>query len=132
MEILGYKFCLAQNDHLSQSVRMEAQTLIRIRKPRTPPEPDAQDLSLPKVFQALSDPVRIGIVRAISLAAEGKPCGHCACPKIPKSTLAHHFKVLREAGIVRSRQHGTQLNNTLRLEDLEMRFPGLMQVVLAS
>jgi DNA-binding transcriptional ArsR family regulator len=51
---------------------------------------------------------------------------------IPKSTLAHHFKVLRDAGIVSSKQNGTQLNNTLRSTDLQQRFPGLLIAVLAA
>jgi DNA-binding transcriptional ArsR family regulator len=100
-------------------------------KPRVKPEPLTADLELTQVLQALADPVRLGIVRAIAAAADGKPCGKCACPMIPKSTLAHHFKVLRDAGIVSSKQNGTQLNNTLRTADLQQRFPGLLIAVLA-
>ncbi len=101
-------------------------------KPRVKPEPLIADLVLTQVLQALADPVRLGIVRAIANAADGKPCGKCACPMIPKSTLAHHFKVLRDAGIVSSKQSGTQLNNTLRARDLQQRFPGLLAAVLAA
>ena len=105
--------------------------LVCIPKRRTPPEPATDQLVLSAVLAALADPVRLTIVQFIA-ENEERPCKACACPKIPKSTLAHHFKVLRQAGIIRSRETGTELRNSLRRDDLNARFPGLMDAVLAA
>ena len=51
---------------------------------------------------------------------------------VTKSTCTHHFKVLREAGVIRQRRSGTARLNTLRSEDLEARFPGLLDAILAA
>jgi DNA-binding transcriptional ArsR family regulator len=51
---------------------------------------------------------------------------------VTKSTCTHHFKVLREAGVIQQRQEGTSRLNTLRRDDLEARFPGLLETVLAA
>ena len=60
----------------------------------------------------------------------------CTCgaleTSVSKSTLSHHLKVLREAGVIRQRQEGTARRNTLRSEDLEARFPGLLDTVLSA
>jgi DNA-binding transcriptional ArsR family regulator len=106
-------------------------TVITITKTRVPAEPPVEALQLIAVMQALSDPVRLSIVRTLANAG-GMPCKDCACPSIPKSTLAHHFKVLRQAGVIRSREVGTQVQNELRQQDLEQRFPGLLTVILQS
>lgn len=97
---------------------------------RTPPEPNLDSMPLTAVLHALSDAMRLEIVRALARAQSGRPCNQCACPRIPKSTLAHHFKVLRQAGLIRSEESGTMLKNTLRVEEMELRFPGLLSVVL--
>lgn len=91
--------------------------------------PETNALVLTEVLYALSDPTRLRIVAA--LASEGEqPCAFGACADIPKSTLAHHFKVLRETGIVVSHAEGTQSFNSLRRADLDSRFPGLLDAVL--
>jgi DNA-binding transcriptional ArsR family regulator len=100
-------------------------------KRRTPPEPAIGQLEICAVLQALADPVRLDIVKFIA-ENEERPCKACACPKIPKSTLAHHFKVLRQAGVIRSKELGTELRNSLRREDLNVRFPGLLDAVLGA
>ena len=66
--------------------------------------PEAEQLSLSDVLHALSDPVRLDIVRALGVAGE-LSCGALAAP-VSKSTLTHHLKVLREAGIVGSERQG--------------------------
>jgi DNA-binding transcriptional ArsR family regulator len=62
--------------------------------------------------------------------------GECACRAlhvtVTKSTATHHFKVLREAGLIQQRQQGTARLNSLRDEDLEARFPGLLASILAA
>ena len=94
--------------------------------------PAREDLELTAVLHALSDPHRLRIVRG--LAAEEAP-QHCRAfcdGAISKSTLTHHFRVLREAGVIQQRAEGTAKLNTLRREDLDSRFPGLLDAVLES
>lgn len=91
--------------------------------------PPVEDLDLPTVLHALSDPVRLSIVR--DLADQGTcSCGAFAVP-VAKSTLSHHLRVLREAGITLTEPRGTQRVVSLRTEDLDARFPGLLDAVLA-
>ena len=98
--------------------------------PEVLPEPDAASLELPRVLQALADPVRLSIVR---LAARGEPLPcNAFFEKIPKSTLSYHWKVLRESGLIRQTKDGTSRLNALRKADLDARFPGLLDAVLAA
>ncbi|HVW76522.1 MAG TPA: helix-turn-helix domain-containing protein [Alloacidobacterium sp.] len=93
-----------------------------------PKEPTRSQLSLTAILYALSDEVRLGIVR--QLAAEGEqPCGVFEVDR-PKSSLSHHFRVLRESGVVSTRKEGKNLLNTLRRKDLDARFPGLLKAIL--
>lgn len=91
--------------------------------------PDPEDLALASVLHALSDPVRLEIVRELSDQGEC-PCGALAVP-VAKSTLSHHLRVLRDSGLTRTRADGTQRLVSLREEDVEQRFPGLLACVLA-
>lgn len=92
--------------------------------------PAAASLDLPRVLQALADPVRLAIVRR--LAAEGElPCGALGEAR-PKSSMSHHFRILREAGVIRTRSTGPLHLNTLRRDDLDARFPGLLAAVLVA
>lgn len=93
-----------------------------------PKEPHQKDLLLTAVLYALSDEARLAIVRQLADRGE-QPCGVFEIDR-PKSSLSHHFRVLRESGIVSTRRTGTVLRNTLRREDLEARFPGLLGAVL--
>jgi DNA-binding transcriptional ArsR family regulator len=96
--------------------------------------PDRQNLSLADVLYALGDPIRLEIVR--KLASEGEQTCACVCAgvdaKIAKSTMSHHFQILRNAGVIFTRKEGTQLFNSLRREDLDARFPGLLDVIVNS
>jgi len=92
--------------------------------------PAADELELATVLHALSDPIRLQIVR--DLSAEGAcSCGAFAVP-VAKSTLSHHLKVLREAGVTLTEPNGTQRVVSLRTSDLDARFPGLLAAVLAA
>jgi len=82
------------------------------------------------VLQALADPVRLCIVRAIADRGE-MACGVLELP-VSKSTLTHHWRVLRESGVIHQRPVGTSKINTLRREDLDALFPGLLDGVLAA
>jgi DNA-binding transcriptional ArsR family regulator len=94
------------------------------------PQPTRDEIELGRVLHALSDPVRLKIVRSL---ANGGECamGQVDVP-VSKSTCTHHFKVLREAGVLAQRQVGTARMNTLRRGDLDARFPGLLETVLRS
>lgn len=93
-----------------------------------PKEPKKKELSLTAVLYALSDEARLGIVRQLAERGE-QPCGVFEVDR-PKSSLSHHFRVLRESGVVSTRRDGKLLLNTLRQEDLDARFPGLLKAVL--
>jgi DNA-binding transcriptional ArsR family regulator len=80
------------------------------------------------VLHALSDPVRLRIVAALADTGE-QTCGSIDLP-VAKSTCTHHFRALREAGVINQREVGTARVNSLRHDDLEARFPGLLRTVL--
>jgi DNA-binding transcriptional ArsR family regulator len=92
--------------------------------------PSADEITLPGLMAALSDPVRVQIVR--SLAEQGE----CSCGSfelgIAKATRSHHLRVLREAGLTSTRAQGTHRIVSLRREELDARFPGLLDAVLAA
>jgi DNA-binding transcriptional ArsR family regulator len=93
--------------------------------------PRRAEIELPAVLHALSDPVRLKIVAELAKCDDAATCGSFDVP-VTKSTCTHHFKVLREAGVIHQRQEGNTRLNTLRREDLEARFPGLLETILAS
>jgi DNA-binding transcriptional ArsR family regulator len=93
--------------------------------------PSREDLELPAVLHALSDPQRLRIVRELSDDPAPRSCGSFDLG-VSKSTCTHHFRVLRESGIVNQWLLGTSKLTTLRREDLDARFPGLLDAVLAS
>ncbi|WAL69293.1 ArsR family transcriptional regulator [Amycolatopsis cynarae] len=105
---------------------------VRAARPAPLAEPAREDLRLEVVLGALSDPLRLGIVRKLLLESPetDRPCGWFGIDR-PKSTLTHHFKLLREAGVTRQRQYGLERRSEVRTEDLDARFPGLLDLVRA-
>jgi DNA-binding transcriptional ArsR family regulator len=93
-------------------------------------EPELQTVSLAVMMAALSDPVRVAIVRALDARGESS-CGACEVG-VSKATRSHHFKVLREAGLTRTRAEGTHRFVALRREEVDVRFPGLLGAVLSA
>src|SRR3954453_10924442 len=93
--------------------------------------PSRSDIELGAVLHALSDDVRLNIVAALATTEREATGGSFDVP-VTKSTCTHHFKVLREAGVIHQRQEGTARLNALRREDLDARFPGLLETVLRS
>jgi DNA-binding transcriptional ArsR family regulator len=93
-------------------------------------EPAASAITLPGVMAALSDPARVEIVRGLSALGEA-PCGVFELG-VSKATRSHHLRVLREAGVTRTRAEGTRRIMSLRREDLDARFPGLLDAVIAA
>lgn len=94
------------------------------------PEPAVEALRLEAVMGALADPLRLTIVRRLLLESEGydQACGWFGFDR-PKSSLTHHFRALREAGLIRQRQYGLERRSRVRREDLNRRFPGLLELV---
>jgi DNA-binding transcriptional ArsR family regulator len=86
------------------------------------------------VLAALSDPARLATVRTLAMLGESA-CGriqHDAGLDVSKSTMSHHLRILREAGITHTRVDGARRMVTLRRDDLDARFPGLLDAVLGA
>lgn len=92
--------------------------------------PILQDFILERVLYALSDPVRMQIVRCLASVEEAS-CGELDGGR-PKSSMSHHFRVLRDAGLVHTRNIGTTHMNSLRKDEMSERFPGLLDAILAQ
>ncbi len=88
------------------------------------------ELDLATVLHALSDPTRLQIVCELADGGE-RCCGAFQLP-ITKSTCSHHFRVLREAGVISTRVEGKNRLNLLRSDALEARFPGLLGSILSA
>lgn len=98
---------------------------------REAPGPAAEELDLATVLQAMSDPLRLELVAGLDLVTEAC-CGDIIGDRVSKSTRSHHVRVLREAGVVATRAVGTTKYARLRRAELEARFPGLLDAVLAA
>src|SRR5258707_6409985 len=95
--------------------------------------PSIEDVSVEGILHALSDPVRVAIFSRIA----GSACSHTCSTfldvgekSIPKSTLSHHFKALREAGLIRGERRGVEMHNTSRCAEINARFPGLLAAIV--
>lgn len=91
--------------------------------------PATRDLRIDGVLHALADPVRRDIVRKL-LACDGMNCSK-ACAELPPSTVSFHHRVLRETGLIFSEKRGVEVFNSVRRDDLEHRFPGLLDAILS-
>jgi DNA-binding transcriptional ArsR family regulator len=101
--------------------------------PRTLDHPARADIRLEAVLHALSDPVRLQLVRFLSGLGEGEeaPCSALDLA-VTKSTTTHHYRVLREAGLISQVYRGTAKMTTMRRADLDALFPGLLDTVLTA
>lgn len=93
------------------------------------PHPSAEALDLATILRTVGDPLRLEIVR---LLADGSAWNCHALDRrlgVPASTGSYHLRLLREAGVTRTRAEGTQRIISLRRDDLERRFPGLVDVL---
>ncbi|MFI7135619.1 ArsR/SmtB family transcription factor [Nonomuraea sp. NPDC050153] len=96
------------------------------------PHPATEDIELTEVLRALSDPVRLEIVVRLALSGVMN-CGEAGdALGVHKSTASHHYRTLRAAGVVMTRQEGRVKYMSLRRDDLESRFPGLLDSVLSA
>lgn len=95
--------------------------------------PSIEDVRLEAILHALSDPVRVSIFSEIAGATCPMTCAAFSSVNertIPKSSLSQHFKVLREAGLIRSERQGVEMRNTSRCAEVEARFPGLVAAII--
>ena len=97
--------------------------------------PALEDITVEGILHALSDTTRVQIFADIADSDRTASCvafTHVAGKEIPKSTLSQHFKVLREAGLVRSERVGVEMKNSSRCKELESRFPGLIPAIVSA
>src|SRR5690349_10234547 len=97
----------------------------------TLPHPSREDIRIEAVLHALADPVRLQIVRELDRVGIPVACGTVALP-VSKSTRTHHLRILREAGVTRVVPDGTARMTSLRREDLDALYPGLLDGILAA
>lgn len=103
----------------------------RITTERITDHPDADAITLQGVLDALVDPVRRSMVRQLAQAPVDMACGTFDIT-VSRSTGTHHFKVLRQAGVIRQYYIGTSRMNALRSDDLERAFPGLLTAIVSA
>ncbi len=97
-------------------------------------EPAAEEIQLPRVLAALADPHRLAAVRFVAFHGESwcaRVIEQAALP-MTKPTFSHHLRILREAGIVTKRVQGAKGYMSLRKDDLDRRFPGLIDSILSA
>jgi DNA-binding transcriptional ArsR family regulator len=95
------------------------------------PHPRLDDVPLEAALHALADPCRLGIVRRLADEEGELSCQSAAqADEVPRSTLSNHFKILRGAGLIRTRPAGREYLSSLRREEFDARFPGLLETVL--
>lgn len=97
--------------------------------------PSIEDVRLEAILHALSDPVRVQIFAEIAGADCPQTCSSFSSVNdrvIPKSSLSQHFKVLRDAGLIRSERQGVEMHNSSRCTEVQERFPGLVPAIIAA
>jgi DNA-binding transcriptional ArsR family regulator len=95
--------------------------------------PSMEEVTVEGILHALSDPVRVAMYADIVGQECPQSCSNfltVSDKAIPKSTLSQHFKILREAGLIRSERHGVEMQNISRCTELEARFPGLIRAIV--
>ena len=98
--------------------------------PKAYHHPDLDDVSLSTAMQALADPCRVAIVRALFSDQDRELACHEIELDISKATVSHHFEALREAGIILTRVDGRECLSSIRRKEFNQRFPGLLDLVV--
>ncbi|WP_329111630.1 ArsR family transcriptional regulator [[Kitasatospora] papulosa] len=94
--------------------------------------PQVEDLEVGSVLLALADENRRRVVAELAERPdEERLCASFDLP-VGKSSRTRHWRVLREAGLVYQRDAGNGLYMRLRKDDLDRRFPGLIQAAIAA
>lgn len=112
---------------------MEHYTGVRAPSNRSPSHTSPVEVSLQAALDALSDPVRRSIIQQLAGQPDWTlPCGTFNHLPVAKSTLSHHFSVLRNVGLLEQRDEGARRLNRLRHQEFDTRFPGLLALILAE
>lgn len=98
---------------------------------RIPAHPDVRTIPLQQILEALVDPVRRSIVTKLHEASDDIRCGAFDLP-VSNSTATHHFRILREAGLIRQYYVGTSRMNALRRDEVHEVFPGLVDAIVTA
>ncbi|HEY0843520.1 ArsR/SmtB family transcription factor [Methylotenera sp.] len=93
--------------------------------------PTIEQVELTDIMYALSDPTRLEIIMLLAQAGRKLTCGEINLNR-PKSSMSHHFKILRSAGLVETLIEGTEHMNSLRLEEVESKYPGVLNAVIKA
>jgi DNA-binding transcriptional ArsR family regulator len=99
---------------------------------RALPHPDRDQIELAGVLEALSDPTRLAVVLRLADSPDAEPRCGTFLDLGSKTNLTYHFAKLRSAGVVRMRAEGTSRYMSLRRADLDSRFPGLLDNIIAA
>jgi DNA-binding transcriptional ArsR family regulator len=95
--------------------------------------PTRERLRIEDVIAALDHPVRLQVVRTLAaLAHDATMTCQEILPTMTKSSASHHWRVLRESGVIEQRRDGRVLRTRLRRADLDGRFPGVVAAVLGE
>lgn len=97
--------------------------------------PSINDITVEGLLYALADPVRVRIYAEIAKSECPKICSaflEYDNRTLPKSTLSQHFKVLREAGLIRSERKGVEMHNVTRCAELKQRFGGMLDAIIEA
>jgi DNA-binding transcriptional ArsR family regulator len=97
--------------------------------------PALEDVTVEGILHALSNPVRVAIFTELAGVDHARTCSNfltVSDKSVPKSTLSQHFKILRDAGLIRSERSGVEMRNTSRCAEIEERFPGLIPAVVQA
>jgi DNA-binding transcriptional ArsR family regulator len=95
------------------------------------PQPAREEIRIEQVLAALGDPVRLLYVRELASQTTGVACGTIPLP-VTKSTRTHHLRILRAAGVISMRAEGTRRIASLRRDDLDALYPGLLDGILGA
>lgn len=97
--------------------------------------PSLEDITVEGILHALSDPTRVEIFAKMADSDSSANCSSFLTggqKTVPKSTLSQHFKVLRDAGLIRSERVGVEMQNISRCAEVETRFPGLLRAIMGA
>nr|WP_243773723.1 metalloregulator ArsR/SmtB family transcription factor [Actinomadura barringtoniae] len=95
-------------------------------------QPEVDEIEFVAVMHALADPVRLQLLAALADDGEHSCTAATAAIAVHKSTMSHHFRVLREAGLISARQEGRTRFMRLRRDDIDSRFPGVLDAALVA
>ncbi len=97
--------------------------------------PSIEDVTVEGILHALSDPLRMAIFAEIAASGCSRNCSdllRISQKDIPKSTLSQHFRILRDAGLIRSERRGVEMQNSSRCGEIDARFPGLIAAIIKA